>query len=218
MYWRKALKIEIINSDPTHPINPYLEELKSKLESKHSVSIIRSPEEITYGDILFLVSCSTILDQNFQKKFKHVMVIHASDLPKGRGWSPHVWELLNGADKITLSLLDAEIAVDSGDIYTKVVFDVPKSALWDEINELLFSAEIRLIEYAIENFDDLQKQPQRSDIEATYYAKRKPQDSEIDPEKSIIEQFDLLRICDPHRFPAFFHHRGETFKVILEKI
>ena len=125
---------------------------------------------------------------------------------------------MNGADKITVSLLDADGAVDSGAIYKKITVHIPKSALWDEINDLLFAAEIQLIEFAIKNFDKLQKRAQNSDIEATYYPKRNPKDSEIDPNKSITEQFDLLRVCDPNKFPALFHHRGESYKIILEKL
>lgn len=212
------MKIEILNTDPSHPINTYLKRLQSKLELDHSVSIVRSPEQITNGDLLFLVSCGVVVEREATKNFQHAMVIHASDLPEGRGWSPHIWELLNGADKITVSLLDAAAAIDCGHIYKKITVDVPHSALWDEINDLLFSAEIQLIEFAIENSENLQKHPQSSSIEASYYPKRNPKDSEIDPDKSISEQFDLIRVCDPIRFPTFFHHRGETYKIILEKL
>ena len=212
------MKIEILNTDPNHPINPYLKRWKASLELDHSASIVRCPEQVSNGDLLFLVSCNVLLDSAVTKSFKHAMVLHASDLPKGRGWSPHIWDLLNGADQITVSLLDAAAAVDCGDIYKKITVDIPKSALWDEINDLLFSAEIQLIEFAIENFENLQKHPQNSKIEATYHPKRNPKDSEIDPNKSISDQFDLIRVCDPDRFPAVFYHRGESYKIILEKL
>ena len=191
--------------------------LKSTLEQDHSISIIRSMHEATSGDILFLVSCEEIIYKEVLKKFKYAMVIHASDLPKGRGWSPHIWEIIDGAEQITVSLLDAVAEVDCGDIYKKIKIDIPKSFLWEEINDLLFKAEIQLIEFAIDNFDNLQKCSQSADIEPTYYPKRTPKNSEIDPYKSISEQFDLIRICDPNRFPAVFHYRGEVYKVILEK-
>ena len=212
------MKIEILNTDPDHPINSHLKRLQSSLELNHSISIIRSPEQVTKGDLLFLVSCGEIVDRDITENFKHAMVLHASDLPKGRGWSPHIWELLNGADKITVCMLDAAATVDCGDIYKKITIDIPKSALWDEINALLFAAEIQLIEFAIENFENLQKYAQNTDIEATYYPKRNPQDSAIDPNKSITEQFDLIRVSDPNRFPALFYHRGEAYKIILEKL
>ena len=162
------MKIEILNTDTNHPINPYLSELKAKLEHSHSISIIRSPKQVTNGDLLFLVSCNELVDSAVTGRFKHAMVLHASDLPKGRGWSPHIWELLNGAEHITLSLLDAAAAIDCGDIYTKVTIDIPRTALWDEVNKLLFTAEIQLIEFAIQNFESLKQYSQNSDIEASY--------------------------------------------------
>ena len=212
------MEIQILNTDPSHPINPYLSRLKANLEYDHSVSIIRSPKQVTNGDLLFLVSCNVLVDRAATERFKHALVLHASDLPKGRGWSPHIWELLNGADCITVSLLDAAAAIDCGDIYKKITFDIPRSALWDEINDLIFSTEIQLIEFAIKNFENLKKYPQNSDTEVTYYPKRNPKDSEIDPNKPISEQFDLIRVCDPNRFPAHFHYRGEAYKIILEKL
>ncbi len=212
------MKIEILNTDPNHPINPYLKRLQSNLEKNHSISILRSVQKVTTGDLLFLVSCSQIVDSDVLKNFEHAMVLHASDLPLGRGWSPHIWEIIDGAEQINVSLLDAVAEVDCGDIYRKIKIDIPRSALWDEINDLLFAAEIQLIEFAIENFDNLQKYAQNPDVEATYYPKRKPKDSEIDPNKPISEQFDLIRVCDPNRFPALFHHRGETYRLTLEKL
>ena len=156
------MKIEILNTDSAHPINRYLMQLKANLEHHHSISIIRSLKQITEGDLLFLVSCSEFVDRRATERFKHALVLHASDLPKGRGWSPHIWELLDGADCITVSLLDAAAAIDSGDIYKKVKVDIPRSALWDEINALLFAVEIQLIEFAIQNFENLKRYPQNS--------------------------------------------------------
>ena len=212
------MKIEILNTDPSHPINPYLSQLKADLEHNHSVSIIRSAKQVTNGDLLFLVSCNEIVDRATTEGFKHAFVLHASDLPKGRGWSPHIWELIKGADCVTVSLLDAAAAIDCGDIIKQVTEDIPRSALWDEINDLLFSTEIQLIEFAIQNFENLKTYPQDTSIGVTYYPKRNPTDSEIDPNKSISEQFDLLRVCDPNRFPAWFYHRGAAYKIIVEKL
>ena len=88
------MKIEILNTDPSHPINPHLKRLKADLEHNHSISIIRSTKKVTNGDLLFLVSCNELVDVAVIERFKHTLVLHASDLPKGRGWSPHIWELL----------------------------------------------------------------------------------------------------------------------------
>ena len=144
------------------------------------------------------------------------LVIHASDLPHGRGWSPHVWEIINGATDITLSLLEAEDKVDTGDIWKKTIVSIPKTALFDEINELIFNAELELMDFAIANYNTI-KPKKQSNIDSTYWPKRSPKDSEIDVNKAISEQFDLIRICDPDRFPVFFYKNGERFNITIKK-
>ena len=95
---------------------------------------------------------------------------------------------------------------------------IPKHALWDEINDSLFAAELELMDFALQEFDTIEPQRQDHSIEPTYRAKRRPEDSKIDVSKSLESQFDLIRVCDPLRFPAYFELRGHRYKVVLEKI
>jgi methionyl-tRNA formyltransferase len=183
----------------------------------HKVDIVQKKSQLSGGDIVFLISCSEIMNASDRAKYKACLVLHASDLPKGRGWSPHIWELMHGAKAITLSMLEVEDKVDSGRIWRKTNISVPKHALWDEINHLLFTAEVELIDYAVQNFALVTPQNQMETELPTYYPKRTPQDSQIDPNKSISEQFDLIRVCDPNRFPAFFEHFGKRYILKLEK-
>jgi methionyl-tRNA formyltransferase len=150
--------------------------------------------------------------------YRASLVLHASDLPRGRGWSPHIWQIIGGAEQITLSLLEAEDAVDSGRLWRQVKFSVPKHALWNEINQQLFNAEIALVDLAVKEFDFVKPISQNPGIEPTYFPRRKPVDSKIDPERSITSQFDQIRVCDPARFPAYFELYGHTYKLTLEKV
>ena len=171
---------------------------------------------MTSGDILFLISCSDIISKVERSEFKKTLVIHASDLPHGRGWSPYVWEIINGATDITLSLLEAEDKVDTGDIWKKVIVPIPKTALFDEINELIFNSELDLMDFSIENYKTI-KPKEQTCIDSTYWPKRSPNDSEIDINKRISEQFDLMRVCDPNRFPAFFYKDGKRFNITISR-
>ena len=101
------MKITILNSTADHPVNTWLIKWIEKYQNYHQISLVRSKHELIGGDILFLISCSELIDKQDREKFKKTLVIHASDLPKGRGWSPHIWEIIHGADEITLSLLEA---------------------------------------------------------------------------------------------------------------
>ena len=212
------MKITILCSDASHPVNVYLEKWEQQNRDSHEISLIRQIAELPGGDILFLVSCAEFIRISDRQAYKFALVLHASDLPLGRGWSPHAWEIINGAEQITVSLIEAEDQIDSGRIWGKITFPVPKHFLWDEINNQIFAAEIELIDLAVRQFLDINPEPQAANINATYFRRRTPKDSELNPDLCITEQFDLIRICDPDRYPAYFILHGQRFKLILEKI
>lgn len=187
-------------------------------QATHTVELVRKKAEARGGDILFLISSSEIVAAEDRALYKACLVLHASDLPKGRGWSPHIWEISRGAESITLSLLEAEDKVDTGRLWKKIYIPVPRYMLWNEINHLLFTAEVDLIKFAIDHFDTVEPIPQSTELEPTYYSRRAPDNSKIDPNKSIVDQFDLLRVCDPIRFPAFFEHLGHRYVLKIERI
>lgn len=211
------MKISLLCSDEQHPVNEYLLSWIAKRENAHEIEIVRKKRDLSGGDILFLISCSEIVSAADRSAYRASLVLHASDLPRGRGWSPHIWEIIGGAEEITLSLLEAKDKVDSGRIWRKVRLPIPKDALWDEINERLFCAEIELIDFAVREFSSIMPVEQDMSIEPTYYPRRSPSDSQIDPSQSIASQFDRIRVCDPQRFPAFFELHGKKYKIVLEK-
>lgn len=211
------MKITLLCGDPQHPVNAYIQRWAEAQACLHEVDIVQKKKQLRGGDILFLISCPEIITASDRTQYKSCLVLHASDLPKGRGWSPHIWSLLQGAEIITLSLLEAEDKVDSGRIWRKAQICIPKHSLWDEINHLLFTAEMDMINYAVQNYALVKPQIQTESEQATYFPKRTPKDSQIDPNKSIAEQFDLIRVCDPNRFPAYFDHLGQRYIVKLEK-
>lgn len=212
------MKITLLCSDESHPVNPYLVQWMARHRDTHEVTLLRRASELPGGDLLFLVSCSEIITAKQRAGYRAALVLHASRLPQGRGWSPHVWQILAGARELTLTLLEAEDQVDSGRIWAQTTFPVPSHALWDEINQRLFQATLELMDFAVHEFDRVEPRPQAQDIEPTYYRRRRQEDSRIDPERDIASQFDLIRICDPQRYPAFFELRGHTYKLIVEKM
>ena len=210
------MKILVLCSSPAHPVMPRLRAWVDKLGETHDVGLIYEVSDAHGGDILFLISCTEVVEREARARFKKVLVIHASDLPKGRGWSPHIWQILEGRNEIAVTLLEAADSVDSGDIWAKRSFHLEGHELYDEINERLFDTELALMDFAVENFDCITPTPQSAE-EPTYYPRRTPKDSAVDPGRSITEQFDLLRTADPDRFPAFFDLRGHTYELVVRK-
>jgi methionyl-tRNA formyltransferase len=70
--------------------------------------------------------------------------------------------------------------------------------------------------WAVSHIDNSVSKPQKNEV-STYYRKRTPADSKLDPERSIKEQFNILRVSDPDRYPAFFIMNGQKYTIRLEK-
>jgi methionyl-tRNA formyltransferase len=212
------MKITILCSSSNHPVNSYLKKWIRNMDPKHDIDLVRTKHDLSKGDLLLLISSEEIINSEYRNRYIKSLVIHASDLPKGRGWSPHIWQTLEGETKITVSLLEADEVVDSGDIWKKLIVNVPKTALWDEINHIIFEAETALMDFAVQEFNTVTPQPQSDTALPTYYRRRTPEDSQLNPNVSIRDQFDLIRVCDPDRFPAYFDLHGEQYTIRLEKI
>src|SRR5262245_7713923 len=127
------MRITLLCSDMNHPIFPHLVDWAKENERTHQISIATKSGDIQGGDILFLISCHELITAAVRNRDQKSLVIHASDLPKGRGWSPLVWAVLEGQQKIVVSLLEAEDAPDTGAIWAKETFDLSGHELWDEI-------------------------------------------------------------------------------------
>ena len=212
------MKISLLCTNREHPILPYLQRWKAKTERLgYLVQLCSETSQLTEGNILFLISCSQKIGANERKKFNHVLVLHASDLPEGRGWSPHIWQILQGHTDITVTLLEAAKVIDAGNIWKKLTVSVPRHFLWDEINDVIFKGELKLIDWAIRNQESVEPASQNFKIKPSYWPKRTEVDSLVDKNKTLLEQFDLLRVCDPERYPAYCEIHGRKYKLKLER-
>lgn len=213
------MNITLLCTSLDHPVNEWLEVWKHRQQYEHNIVVCRDKKELPGGDILFLISCSQIIDAATRSHYRHTLVLHASDLPHGRGWSPHIWALLDGASTVTVSLLNAEDSVDTGDIWAKRAIDIPPHMLYDEVNKKLFDTELALMDDAVRLIDaGGSPTPQRGGITPTYYPKRSPADSEIDPDLPLSETFNEIRLMDPVRYPAYFRLHGHYYTIELKKV
>lgn len=211
------MRITILCSSLEHPIFPSLRDWAGRHAAGHQVQLVQRKAELSGGDILFLISCHEIIGKDVRAKYRATLVIHASDLPLGRGWSPHIWQILEGARQFPVTLLEAEDQVDSGAIWSQVMLKFEGHETYGEINQALFAAELELMDFAVNNLETVEPKPQDK-REPTYYRRRTPQDSQLAPERSIAEQFDLMRVADPQRFPAYFDMRGHRYVLNITKV
>jgi methionyl-tRNA formyltransferase len=209
------MKVSVLCSDAQHPVQPWLRSWAARHAALHDIDVVQRKADMKGGDLLFLVSCQEILSASDRAAYGATLLLHASDLPAGRGWSPHVWQIIEGRNEIVVSLLEADDRVDTGRIWAQRKLQLEGHELASEINDQLFRVEVELLDEALANYGRIE--PREQVGTASYYARRSPADSRLDPDKSLAEQFNLLRACDPARFPAYFDFRGHRYIVRLER-
>lgn len=211
------MRVALLCSDRSHPGFPYLQRWVAANARRYDITLHDRAAQLTDGDFLFLISCTEIISPQVYSRFRFPLVIHESDLPLGRGWSPLAWQILEGRNDIPVTLLEVSANVDRGAIWSKAVLRLEGHELLDEISRSLMQVKFELVEYALQQHTSVQPTEQNHP-NATYYKRRTPQMSEFNPSESLESQFDMLRIADPVRYPAFFSMRGHRYKLILEKI
>ncbi len=206
------MKIQILVDNPNSWIIPYSKQLVSEISKKFGIeaSLLYNHHEVEKGDLLFLLACENIFTKlNYNT---HNLVIHESDLPKGKGWSPLTWQVLEGENRIPITLFEAEKSIDSGEIYLQNYIELSGDELLIEIKHQQGLKTIDLILEFIKNKTKISSYPQNG--ESTFYKKRTAKNSALNIHKSIDEQFNLFRVVDNERYPAYFEKNG--YKYVLK--
>lgn len=210
-----SLRITILIDNIDSWIIPYTNKLKEELlRLNHQVKLVHEHKEVNQGDILMLVSCNRIFRSLELNSYN--LVVHESDLPKGRGMSPFTWQVVEGKSKIPVTLLEATESLDAGVIYDQLWVELDGTELVDDWRRLQGNATVELLSNFVKKYPDIKGLKQEG--EPTFYPKRTPEDSRLNPDKTIEEQFNLLRVVDNDRYPAWFERNGVKYKLRIDKL
>lgn len=187
-----------------------------KTSKEFNVNICYEEKDVRGFDLVFVLGYTKVLTGKILSLNKLLLVIHESDLPKGRGFAPVQWQILEGKNDITVCLLEVNNEVDAGVIFDKILLSFDGTELYDEIRKkqalITFELIARfLVRYPNVNFEKQKGKP-------TFYRRRHPSDSQLDVDQTIRNQFDLLRICNNKDWPAFFKIDGVGYQMKIEKI
>jgi len=206
------MNINILLDTPDSFFHEYVHDLINKLkEREHNVYFYKDHKKIKKGDILFIIACETILKKEQLSLNRKNVVIHPSKLPEDRGSSALIWKILEGHNIVYITLFEANEEIDKGDIYLQESIEFEGHELSNEIRNKQAMKIIDLILKYIVNYKNIVPLKQRG--KSSFVRKRTFKDSELNVNKSIREQFNLLRVVDNKRYPAFFKLRGQRYTV-----
>lgn len=211
------MKIAILVDNPRSWFIPFAQKLQSQLSSHGMVQLLSVAEDIAAGtDVAFLLSSEKKVVPEVLRRSRSNIVVHASELPKGRGMSPLTWQVLEGCSRIPVTLFEAVESIDAGPVYLRDSIHLNGYELLHEIRELLGAKILEMcVAFACQWPHILETGvPQAG--EPSFYRRRSAEDSRIDPHKSLAEQFNLLRVVDNSRYPAFVDWLGRRFIIKIE--
>jgi len=166
-------------------------------------------------DIAFCLGYHKLIEPEYFNKPKHgTFVLHATDLPRGRGWAPVNWALIRGDSEIYVTSFKVDEGCDTGLYHTKSSCEIDKMDTFESAyNKVENECAKHIVEILTElnNVGSLSLHEQVG--EPTWNPRRTPRDSELDPNKTIAEQWNIMRATDNDEYPAFFKLHNK--KVIL---
>ncbi len=207
------MKIAILTSKEQWFV-PYAKKLSKQIQNSTLYFQHEDIEELF--DVLFILSYHRIIPKKYLKH-KHNIVIHASNLPQGKGWAPFFWQVLEGKNKIPFTMFEASIGVDDGEIYMNNSLELTGYELNNELREKQANFTTDICLEFLNNYKQY-KLPKKQIGNESIYKKRSEKDSELNINKSIKEQFNLFRIVNNNNYPAFFEIDGHKYKLSIEKM
>lgn len=214
-WWRKPRRVHIVVDNPSWLL-PYVEKFVDLLRNDgDDATLFLNYSDLPEGDVAMFLGCIHIANQDTLQKHRYNLVVHESDLPAGKGFSPLTWQVIEGASEIPIRLIEAVDEVDAGPIYEQDVMVFQGHELIDELRETQGLFTIRLCQ----RFLDQPTAPTgiAQVGEASSYPRRGPEDSQLDADKTIASQFNLLRTVDNQKYPAFFEMMGERYYLTIAK-
>ena len=204
----------VILSDTNSWINPAVSDLIMDWnELGYTVHRAHNTHDLPTADFCFCLSFGQMVSQEVRELFRHTLVVHESDLPIGKGWSPLTWQILEGKNHIPVTLLEAADQVDSGPIYAQRWLEFTGTELIDDLREGQADATLDLCRWFVDHYPQSARQAKEQHGSESFYSRRRPENSEIDLNKSIAQQFNLLRVVDNERYPAFFEWQGSRYNL-----
>lgn len=213
-----TLKVALLFDKSNNWISKYVNEeaiIKNGLNKAYSFDIFYKYDGITGYDVVFILGFTKIIKSELLLNNSLNLVIHESNLPEGKGFSPVQWQVLEGANQIIVSLIEAGDKVDSGDIILQDILQLNGYELWPEIREKQALVTVKLIIEFLNIFPEYVKRPQKG--KETFYAKRTDKDDELNVDKTLREQFNLLRIANNEEYPLHFFIDDKKYTVKIYK-
>tara|TARA_B100001063_G_C16706956_1_gene525804 strand:- start:514 stop:1161 length:648 start_codon:yes stop_codon:yes gene_type:complete len=163
------------------------------------------------ADLIIVISHYKKIPLNNLKINKNIFVIHESNLPNGRGMSPLFNQILNGEEKIVSTVFRCAKNFDDGPVIFKKKFHYPGNLVYEEIKALQMKNSISLIKRIINLLNKNELSSIKQIGKSSYFKKISSKINELNIDKSIKSQINILRTRDKKKFRGYFFYKKRKF-------
>ena len=181
-------------------------------KKKYKVKISFDPNKIKKQDIVIPLSFTKKLNTNFLNSNLLTIIAHPSKLPKDKGFAPLANQVLKGKNYFYITIIKASEKIDSGKIIMQKKFLLKGNELSFELREIQALKIFFMLDIFFKKYPKIKFKKQIG--KESYNKRRVPDNSKLNINKSIKDQFNLLRIVDNDNYPAFFYYK--KFKYYLK--
>jgi methionyl-tRNA formyltransferase len=214
-HWKCPRTVSVVIDNASWML-PYGEALVAAIQKNGDhATLCRSHDAIAEGTVAFFLGCVKITPPAVLARNSYNIVVHASDLPRGKGFSPLKWLLMGGTNTIPVCLFEAVEELDAGDVYYRTNLVLEGHELMNEIHPRLGQLTQDLCLRFLDEPTPPKGIPQSGT--ETRYPRRSLDDQRIDPHTPLAMQFNTLRTVENDRFPAFFDLHGQRYRLRIEK-
>ena len=181
----------------------------NKLKKKFSFSVVYKLNKKINIELLFLLGLTKKINLKKYKNINKAFLIHESNLPKGRGFSPVKHQILEKKDKIKCCLISCDEKIDTGKIYKYDFLKIKKTDLYDDIKKKQFLISMKMIKKILNDYPFLKSKEQKG--KPTYYRKFTSEDDQININLSIKDEFNKIRSTDYINHQNYFYYKNKKF-------
>jgi methionyl-tRNA formyltransferase len=215
-WWRRPRRLHVVIDNPSWFLPFGKNFVESLRAGGDEAELYRSYDKLPEGEVAMFLGCIHIASAEVLQRHRYNLVVHESELPRGRGFSPLSWQIIEGEHEIAICLLEAAVEADAGPVYMRDVMHFDGHELIDEMRQVQAERTIALCRRFLGEDSPPRGLPQQG--AASHYPRRRPVDSALDPQKTLMAQFNLLRTVDNERYPAYFDLHGHRYYLTIRKI
>jgi methionyl-tRNA formyltransferase len=209
------IKVTFLLDTKNNWFEQQLKNFNFKLNHKYKFKISKNYKLVKKQDIVFPLNFTKILPNKFLETNKLVLIIHASKLPKHRGFAPLQAQVLENKKKIYISLIKAVNKVDEGPLCFREYFYLDGTELINEIRNKAGVTMLKIIKKFLTKYPNVSFKEQKG--KSSFNKRRHLKDSELNINKTIKQQFNQLRINHNKLYPSFFIYKNTEYLIKIYK-